>query len=95
MAAAGTLPEITIDDTLVFPESLSAAAHGTVYVGSWKGIVYRAPPGGATASPWIRPPADNGILSVLGVLVDDRQGLVWLCSVPAQPASRRYRAFRR
>ena len=83
MAAAGTLPEITIDDTLVFPESLSAAADGTVYVGSWKGIVYRAPPGGATASPWIRPTADNGILSVLGVLVDDRQGLVWICSVPA------------
>lgn len=82
-ASAATLPEITLDDTLVFPESLSAAADGTVYVGSWKGIVYRAPAGDATASAWVRPTADNGLLSILGVLVDDRLGLVWVCSVPA------------
>ncbi len=78
-----TLPDVTIDDTLVFPESLSAAADGSLYIGSWKGIVYRALPGQTKATPWIRPSAENGLLSILGVLVDDRQGRVWVCSVPA------------
>jgi sugar lactone lactonase YvrE len=82
-ATAATLPEVTIDDSLVFPESLSAAADGTLYVGSWKGIVYRAMPNQTTARPWIQPSAANGLLSILGVLVDDKGGQVWVCSVPA------------
>ena len=82
-SVGATLPDVTIDDTLVFPESLSAAADGSLYIGSWKGIVYRALPGQTKATPWIRPSAENGLLSILGVLVDDRQGRVWVCSVPA------------
>jgi hypothetical protein len=45
--------KISPDDTLVFPESLSAAADGSLYIGSWKGIVYRALPGQTKATPWI------------------------------------------
>src|SRR6202051_2715551 len=77
------LPNVTIDDTLVLPESLGAAADGSLYIGSWKGIVYRALPEQTKATPWIRPSAENGLLSILGVLVDDRQRRVWVCSVPA------------
>ena len=82
-SVGATLPDVTIGDTLVFPESLGAAADGSLYIGSWKGIVYRALPGQTKATPWIRPSAENGLLSILGVLVDDRQGRVWVCSVPA------------
>ena len=83
VSVGATLPNVTIDDTLVFPESLSAAADGSLYMGSWKGIVYRALHGQTKATPWIRPSAENGLLSVLGVMVDDRQGRIWVCSVPA------------
>lgn len=83
VGASATLPAVTIEDTQVFPESLGAAADGALYIGSWKGIVYRALPGQTQATPWIRPSAENGLLSILGVLVDDRQHRVWVCSVPA------------
>jgi sugar lactone lactonase YvrE len=81
--SAATLPEITIQDTLVFPESLTAAADGTLFTGSWKGMVYRALPHQTTATAWITPSPDNGLLSILGVLADDRRGVLWVCSVPA------------
>ncbi len=80
---ASTLPEVTIDDTGVFPESLTAAADGALYMGSWKGVVYRAAPKQIRATAWIQPSAQNGILSILGVLADDRRGVLWVCSVPA------------
>jgi hypothetical protein len=82
-AAAAGLPDVTIDDTLVFPESLDASANGTLYIGSWKGIIYRSLPGTSSAKPWVQPSAENGLLSVLGVLVDEKRGQVWVCSVPA------------
>jgi hypothetical protein len=81
-AAEPALPDITIDDTDVYPESMSAAPDGTVYIGSMKGIIFRAPPGSSRAVAWIRPTAENGILSLLGVLVDTRSRTLWLCSDP-------------
>jgi hypothetical protein len=82
-ASAAAATDIRVDDTGVFPESLSAASDGTVYVGSIKGIVFRAPSGAAVAEPWIRPTPDNGILSILGVLADKRSGRLWICSSPS------------
>ena len=82
-AAAAAAGDIRIDDTGVFPESLSAASDGTVYVGSIKGIVFRAPAETSVAEPWIRPTPANGILSILGVLADRRSGRLWICSSPS------------
>lgn len=89
VAACGMTPgagplatDIRIDDTEVYPESLSAASDGTIYVGSVKGNVYRAAPGADTATPWIRHSPENGILTILGVLVDEPGNTLWLCSVP-------------
>ena len=81
-ACAAEVHDITIDDTLVFPESLDVAADGTLYTGSWKGTVYRALPN-EDAKPWVRPNADNGILSILGVAIDAGRQQLWVCSVPA------------
>ena len=81
-ARAAPAPDIRIDDVAVYPESLSSGPDGTVYIGSMKGIVFRAPRGAAIAEPWIWPSADNGILSLLGVLVDAPHRTLWLCSSP-------------
>ena len=81
-SAACAATDIRVDDTAVYPESLSAAADGSVYIGSMKGIVFRAAPRASLAEPFIRPTAQNGILSLLGVLVDDRSRTLWLCSAP-------------
>ena len=79
---ARALRDIPIDDTQVFPESLSSTRDGTLYVGSLKGIVYRARPGDAKATAWVRPDAANGLLSVYGVLAHEPSRTLWLCSVP-------------
>ena len=81
-AAAGPLPDIVMDGTNLYPESMSSAADGTVYIGSMKGIVFRARPGSGKATPWIKPTARNGILTLLGVLVDEPGHTLWLCSSP-------------
>jgi sugar lactone lactonase YvrE len=80
--AQSPLPDIRIMDTQVFPESLSAASDGTVYIGSVAGNVYKAEPGSAEAHAWIRHSPENGILAILGVLADERSNTLWLCSAP-------------
>lgn len=80
--AQSPLPDIRIMDTQVFPESLTSTSDGTVYIGSVAGNVYKAGPGSAEAQPWIRHSADNGILTILGVLADERSNTLWLCSAP-------------
>jgi len=74
--------DILIDDTQVFPESITAMSDGTVISGSIKGIVYRTDPGGLTAHPWIHHSPENGILTILGVLADESTNTLWLCSAP-------------
>lgn len=81
-AAAATPPDIRILDTGVYPESVTSAADGTIFVGSVRGNVYRAAAGANTATAWIRASADNGVLSILGVLADDSSKTLWLCSAP-------------
>ena len=81
-AGAKPKPDIVIDDTDVYPESMSAASDGTLYIGSIKGIVFKAVPGSTTAKPWIRPSAENGLLSLLGVLTDEKSHTLWICSSP-------------
>src|SRR5580692_8780747 len=78
----GPLPDIVMDGSELYPESMSSGADGTVYIGSMKGILFRARPGSAKATAWIKPTAANGILTLLGVLVDAPTQTLWLCSDP-------------
>src|ERR1700759_1746830 len=82
-ASAATLPEITFSEPLIFPESMGAAGEGSMYIGSWQGVLYRATRKDSVAKPWGKPTADNGILTILGVLPDDHAKWVWVCSDPA------------
>jgi sugar lactone lactonase YvrE len=82
-ACAQRVPgDVRIDDTAVFPESITSTADGTLYVGSVKGNVYRAAPDSSIASAWIRHSPENGILTILGVLADTASNTLWLCSAP-------------
>jgi hypothetical protein len=82
--------DVVIDDTNVYPESITSMKDGTLINGSVKGVIYRALPTQATAAPWIRSTPDNGMLSVLGVLADERANTLWVCSaampVPGAPS---------
>ena len=79
---AATLPDVAIDGVQIYPESMDAGPDGSLYIGSMKGIVYRARPGKPLATAWVTPSAKNGILSLLGVLVDAPARTLWLCSSP-------------
>ena len=81
-AEARPLPDVVIDDTNVYPESMSAGKDGRLYIGSIKGIIFKAEPGAAKAEPWIKPTPENGLLSLLGILVDERSKTLWACSAP-------------
>jgi hypothetical protein len=81
-APSRPLPDIVMDGSNLYPESMSSSPDGTVYIGSMKGIVFRAKPGADKATAWIKPTARNGILTLLGVLVDAPTHTLWLCSSP-------------
>jgi sugar lactone lactonase YvrE len=81
-AFAESRGDVVIDDTHVFPESITSRADGTLIIGSIKGIIFRAGPGEARAIAWIRPTVENGLLAVFGVLVDEPSRSLWVCSVP-------------
>ncbi len=71
--------QILIDDTRVFPESLTSTADGVVIIGSMDhGTIYRAAPGAAKATPWI-PPGPDGLTRVLGVLAHDASNTLFVC----------------
>lgn len=63
-----------------YPESIAAASDGTLYISSFaSGGVFRIPPGADRAEQWIAPGAYD-TRSTFGVLVDEKRGLLWVCS---------------
>ncbi|MEO8315718.1 MAG: hypothetical protein ABI645_13100 [Pseudomonadota bacterium] len=73
--------DILIDGTGVHPESVTSSKDGSLFTGSMPGIIYRAGPTDTRAVPFITPNAENGLRSTYGVLADDTQGRLWVCSV--------------
>jgi len=74
------LDSIEVPGERAFPESISAAPDDTLYVSSLaSGGIARIRPGASKAEPWIKPGAFDS-RSTLGVLVDERSNLLWVCS---------------
>jgi len=66
-----------------FAESITATSDGTLIFSSFAGgRISRAAPGATEASEWVKP-GTNGLLSVLGVLVDERSNTLYACSFDA------------
>jgi hypothetical protein len=80
-AVAHAAPQpVTIDDTGVFPESMTVTASGDLIVGSSaKGGVYRAKAGASKAELWIDPKT-SGMSGLLGVFADDKTHTLYVCS---------------
>lgn len=63
-----------------FPESISSMRNGTLFVSSLaSGGVYRIEPHASEAKLWIEPGA-AGSHSTFGVLVEEKTGILWVCS---------------
>jgi sugar lactone lactonase YvrE len=78
--AAQSITEITLPGTLVFPESITSTADGTLIVGSLgHGNVSRIAPGKAEAEEWIMA-GTGGLNQVLGVYADEKGKTLWVCS---------------
>jgi sugar lactone lactonase YvrE len=80
-AADAARGDILIDGKGVHPESVTSSKDGSLFTGSVPGIIYRAGPKDTKAVPFIAPNAENGLRSTYGVLADDAQGRLWVCSV--------------
>ena len=79
---------IQLDDARAFPESVTSLHDGTVIVGGFgRGAVYRAKPGEDVARLWISPQA-SGMTNVLGVMADEKNQVLYACSVDANHAPR-------
>ena len=72
--------EIALPGEGAYPESITAAPDGTLYVSSPAvGGVWRIKPQTGTVEEWIKPGAFD-TRSTLGVLVDSKANLLWVCS---------------
>ena len=79
-AFAGDLNEVKLPGDHAYPESITAAPDGTLYVSSPAvGGVWRVKPQSEIVEEWIKPGAFD-TRSTLGVLVDKKANLVWVCS---------------
>jgi streptogramin lyase len=80
MPARADRTEITFPGDHAYPESLTATSDGTIYAGSlYEGGIFRVPPGATTAEQWIRPGANDSMIT-LGVFADEKAGTLWVCS---------------
>jgi sugar lactone lactonase YvrE len=71
---------IEIPGDQAYPESMSAASDGTIYISSIaSGGVARVKPGDTKAEMWIKPGA-FGTRNTFGVLVDEKSKTLWVCS---------------
>src|SRR3984957_2311703 len=78
--AAPAVTEITLPGTLIYPESITSTADGTLIVGSLgHGNVSRIAPGKTAAEEWIKP-GTGGLNGVLGVFADEKGKNLWVCS---------------
>jgi streptogramin lyase len=72
--------EIALPGDRAYPESVASAPDCTLYVSSPAvGGVWRIEPQSTTVEEWIKPGA-FGSRSTLGVLVDSKANLLWVCS---------------
>src|SRR5258708_247422 len=71
---------ISLPGDRVFPENITSAKDGTIYVGSLgSGGIFRIKPGATKADLWIKPGA-FGSRSIFGVLADEQSDTLWTCS---------------
>lgn len=80
---------VSITPERFFPEGVAVDRSGRFYIGSMElGAIYRATANASQAEPFIAPDNDNGLVSVLGLFVDDATDTLYVCSSDAGNAAR-------
>jgi len=80
LAQAADRSTITFADGRIFPESLTSTKNGDIYFGALgQDAVYRATKSSAVATVWVKPKT-AGLQQVLGVLADEKAGVLWVCA---------------
>jgi sugar lactone lactonase YvrE len=78
--SGGESREIALPGDRAYPESIAAGSDGTLYVSSLAtGGIWRITPQTETVKAWIKPGA-FGTRSLLGVAVDTKANMLWVCS---------------
>ena len=78
--SAARAADVTVPGSTDFPESLTAASDGTLFISSLAGgRIFRAAPGASEAKEWIKQGGD-GLSSALGVLADSKSNNLYVCS---------------
>lgn len=78
--AAQAEDAFTLPGETTFPEGITMASDGTAYVGSvYEGRIFRRQPGATQAEPFIKA-GSNGLVSAIGMLLDENKGTLWVCS---------------
>jgi sugar lactone lactonase YvrE len=71
---------ISLPGDALYPEGIALAADGGLLVGSFReGSILRIPPGASAAEPFAAPGA-GGLVSTVGLLVDQDRHRLWACS---------------
>jgi hypothetical protein len=73
------LSDITINDTDVYPESITVAGGAVILSSNGKPIIYKANAGQSGAEPWIHLTTPGAV--TLGVLADPRSRTLWACEI--------------
>jgi sugar lactone lactonase YvrE len=92
-SGASAMTELDLPGAGYYPESLTAAKDGSLYVGSIGGDgIMRVAPGAEGATKFVAP---NNIKSVAGVMADDADGLLYACEddLTVMPYQATVRAF--
>jgi hypothetical protein len=89
-AAFAAPSDVTVNDTMVFPESITSTTGGEVIFGSLrKPIIYRSAASGSSADAWIHLSDPGSADTTLGVLADQASNTLWACvstrAASAQP----------
>ena len=83
LTATASAATIELPKEHTFPEGVTVSSNGTFYIGSMKeGSISRALPGTNKAVPFIEA-GSNGLVSVLGLYVDETENILWACSSDA------------
>ncbi|WP_293969421.1 hypothetical protein [Sphingomonas sp.] len=82
LVGAGPADPIGFPRGRIFPESIAVTRAGDLFVsGADDGAIWRARPGDAVATEWLTP-ARSGMVAMLGVLPDEKAGILWACGRP-------------
>ena len=78
--ATAATESVALPGERAFPESISSSKDGTLYVSNLaNGGITRIEPHSSEAKVWIEP-GTFGTHSTFGVLVDEKAGVLWVCS---------------